>query len=225
MRPSRPFVRFVARRVAALVLLMLGITLVAFLLTNLVPGDPAAANLGQRAIEDPAAVAAFRERYGLDKPLPAAVRHLRLAARARRPRRVPADQDAGHDRARHLHPGDRRARAAFDRVRRHGRRRAGHPRRDPPEPRHRSRPASRLAHRRLDAHFLDRARRSLRLLLPARLAAGPRPARSRVRRAAHITPASSRSMRCSRGSGRRQGTRPAISFCRRSFSPSSTSAC
>jgi peptide/nickel transport system permease protein len=70
MRPSRPFVRFVARRLAALVLLMLGITLVAFLLTNLVPGDPAAANLGQRAIEDPAAVAAFRERYGLDKPLP-----------------------------------------------------------------------------------------------------------------------------------------------------------
>jgi len=70
MRPSRPFLRFVARRVAALFLLMLGITLVAFLLTNLVPGDPAAANLGQRAIEDPAAVAAFRERYGLDKPLP-----------------------------------------------------------------------------------------------------------------------------------------------------------
>ena len=70
MRPSRPFVRFVARRLAALVLLMLGITLVAFVLTNLVPGDPAAANLGQRAIEDPAAVAAFRERYGLDKPLP-----------------------------------------------------------------------------------------------------------------------------------------------------------
>jgi peptide/nickel transport system permease protein len=70
MRPSRPFVRFVARRIAALLLLMLGITLVAFLLTNLVPGDPAAANLGQRAIEDPAAVAAFRERYGLDKPLP-----------------------------------------------------------------------------------------------------------------------------------------------------------
>lgn len=40
------------------------------MLTNLVPGDPAAANLGQRAIEDPAAVASFRERYGLDKSLP-----------------------------------------------------------------------------------------------------------------------------------------------------------
>jgi len=35
-----------------------------------VPGDPAAANLGQRAINDPAAVAAFRKSYGLDKPLP-----------------------------------------------------------------------------------------------------------------------------------------------------------
>jgi peptide/nickel transport system permease protein len=35
-----------------------------------VPGDPAAANLGQRAIADPAAVQAFRQHYGLDKPLP-----------------------------------------------------------------------------------------------------------------------------------------------------------
>jgi peptide/nickel transport system permease protein len=62
--------RFLARRLAAAVLLLLGITLVAFLLTNVVPGDPAAANLGQRAIEDPEAVAAFNRRYGLDKPLP-----------------------------------------------------------------------------------------------------------------------------------------------------------
>jgi peptide/nickel transport system permease protein len=35
-----------------------------------VPGDPAAANLGQQAINDPAAVAAFNHHYGLDKPLP-----------------------------------------------------------------------------------------------------------------------------------------------------------
>ena len=68
--PSRPFVRFLGRRLAALVLLGLGITFVAFVLTELVPGDPAAANLGQRAIGDPAAVRAFREHYGLDKPLP-----------------------------------------------------------------------------------------------------------------------------------------------------------
>lgn len=62
--------RFLARRLLAAVLLMFGITLVSFVLTNVVPGDPAAANLGQRAIEDPEAVAAFNRRYGLDKPLP-----------------------------------------------------------------------------------------------------------------------------------------------------------
>lgn len=62
--------RFLARRLLAAVLLLLGITLVSFVLTNVVPGDPAAANLGQRAIEDPEAVASFNRRYGLDKPLP-----------------------------------------------------------------------------------------------------------------------------------------------------------
>ena len=51
-------------------MLCVGITLVAFVVTHLVPGDPAAANLGQRAIGDPAAVQAFRHQYGLDRPLP-----------------------------------------------------------------------------------------------------------------------------------------------------------
>ena len=69
-RSSRPFLRFVLRRLGALVLLGIGITIVAFLLTSVVPGDPAAANLGQQAINDPAAVQAFNEHYGLDKPLP-----------------------------------------------------------------------------------------------------------------------------------------------------------
>jgi peptide/nickel transport system permease protein len=69
-RSSHPFLRFLGRRLAALVLLAVGITAVAFVLTQLVPGDPAAANLGQQAINDPSAVAAFRSHYGLDKPLP-----------------------------------------------------------------------------------------------------------------------------------------------------------
>lgn len=60
---------FLARRALAGVLLVVGITVVAFLLTHVVPGDPAAAALGQRAIEDPATVAAFRAKYGLDQPL------------------------------------------------------------------------------------------------------------------------------------------------------------
>lgn len=62
--------RFVARRAAAFVLLAVGITLVVFLLTQAVPADPVAAALGEQAAADPKAVAAFKEHYGLDKPLP-----------------------------------------------------------------------------------------------------------------------------------------------------------
>jgi peptide/nickel transport system permease protein len=65
-----PFVRFLLRRAAALVLLGIGITLIAFLFTQVVPGDPVTANLGEQAAGDPAAVEAFRERYGLDDALP-----------------------------------------------------------------------------------------------------------------------------------------------------------
>ncbi|HEX4726194.1 MAG TPA: ABC transporter permease [Jatrophihabitans sp.] len=62
--------RYLGRRLAIGVVLVIGTTLIAFLLTQLVPGDPAAANLGQRAISDPAAVATFRHQNGLDRPLP-----------------------------------------------------------------------------------------------------------------------------------------------------------
>ena len=68
--PSATFGRFVARRALALVLLAIGITLVVFHLTQLVPSDPVTANLGEQAAGDPEAVAAFKEHYGLDKPLP-----------------------------------------------------------------------------------------------------------------------------------------------------------
>ncbi|MGH3102951.1 MAG: ABC transporter permease [Gaiellaceae bacterium] len=68
--PAPPFARFLLRRMAALVLLGLGITLIAFGFTQLVPGDPVAANLGEQAAADPAAVKAFEERYGLDEPVP-----------------------------------------------------------------------------------------------------------------------------------------------------------
>ncbi len=70
LRPSRSFVRFLARRFVALVLLSLGITAVVFVLTQLVPSNPVAANLGEQAAADPAVVKAFRAHYGLDKPLP-----------------------------------------------------------------------------------------------------------------------------------------------------------
>jgi peptide/nickel transport system permease protein len=69
-RPSASFLRFLLRRGAALVLLAVGITLVVFVLTQLVPSNAVATNLGEQAAADPAAVAAFKAHYGLDKPLP-----------------------------------------------------------------------------------------------------------------------------------------------------------
>src|SRR6478672_1182719 len=70
MRRSPGFLRFVARRLAALVFLAIGITAVTFVLTQLVPSNAVATNLGEQAAGDPAAVAAFEHHYGLDKPLP-----------------------------------------------------------------------------------------------------------------------------------------------------------
>jgi peptide/nickel transport system permease protein len=50
--------------------LMVGMTLIAFVVSHSVPADPVAAHLGQRAMEDPIIVAAFRQQWGLDRPLP-----------------------------------------------------------------------------------------------------------------------------------------------------------
>ena len=54
----------------AAVLLMFGVTLVTFTLTNLVPADPVQAALGEQAAADPEIVAKFRADQGLDQPLP-----------------------------------------------------------------------------------------------------------------------------------------------------------
>jgi peptide/nickel transport system permease protein len=67
---SSSFLRFLLRRLAALVLLLFGITLVTFVLTELVPSNAAVTSLGEQAAGDPAAVKAFDQHYGLDKPLP-----------------------------------------------------------------------------------------------------------------------------------------------------------
>jgi peptide/nickel transport system permease protein len=42
----------------------------AFVASHSVPADPVAAQLGQRAMEDPTIVATFRQEWGPDKPLP-----------------------------------------------------------------------------------------------------------------------------------------------------------
>src|ERR1700716_4598702 len=60
----------VIRRVLLMVPLMLGMTLIAFVVSHSVPADPVAAHLGRRSMEAPTIVAAFRQQWGLDKPLP-----------------------------------------------------------------------------------------------------------------------------------------------------------
>ena len=60
----------IVKRLISAVVLLFGATIVTFLLVNVVPGDPAAANLSQTAYEDPVIREAFRAKWGLDQPLP-----------------------------------------------------------------------------------------------------------------------------------------------------------
>ncbi len=58
---------FIGRRLLQTVPVLIGISLVSFLLIILIPGDPARLVLGARATED--AVAALRHDWGLDRPM------------------------------------------------------------------------------------------------------------------------------------------------------------
>ncbi len=60
--------RYVLRRLALLPPLLVGVSLLLFVLTHLVPADPARLIAGEHA--DPAQVAAVRRAFGLDRPLP-----------------------------------------------------------------------------------------------------------------------------------------------------------
>ena len=60
-------VRFAVRRVAQAGVVLLGVSLIVFLLVQLVPGDPIRVSLGTRF--DPETYAALRERAGFDRPL------------------------------------------------------------------------------------------------------------------------------------------------------------
>ncbi len=60
--------RYVARRVALAVLVVVGVVVLTFVIARVVPGDPAATWAGPHA--RPGQIAAARERLGLDRPLP-----------------------------------------------------------------------------------------------------------------------------------------------------------
>ena len=60
---------YVGRRVLLLPVMLVGITLLSFVLSHAVPSDPVAANLGEQSAANSEIVAAFRHRWGLDRPL------------------------------------------------------------------------------------------------------------------------------------------------------------
>ncbi len=63
-------IRFLIRRVVLSVPLLIGVTLLTFVISHTVPSDPLVSNLGQRSMSDPKVVAAFKSEWGLDQPLP-----------------------------------------------------------------------------------------------------------------------------------------------------------
>lgn len=60
--------KFILRRLFLLIPLLIGVTLIAFIISQTVPSDPINAALGQKAVSNPEIVAAFRAKWGLDKP-------------------------------------------------------------------------------------------------------------------------------------------------------------
>ncbi|MCC7452012.1 MAG: ABC transporter permease [Anaerolineae bacterium] len=64
-----PLYLYILRRLIFMIPLLFGITLVSFVIAHAIPADPITANLGQRAMSEPAIVNAFRAEWGLDQPL------------------------------------------------------------------------------------------------------------------------------------------------------------
>jgi len=61
--------RYLVRRVLVALPTLVGITVVTFLVSHLLPPDLVLTSLGDRATQSPGLVAAFRHRWGLDRPL------------------------------------------------------------------------------------------------------------------------------------------------------------
>jgi peptide/nickel transport system permease protein len=61
---------YLARRAIFLVPLLIGLSILMFLLIHAAPGDPALAMMGERAASNPQYVEQVRKNLGLDKPLP-----------------------------------------------------------------------------------------------------------------------------------------------------------
>jgi peptide/nickel transport system permease protein len=63
-----PLYRYVLRRILFVIPLLIGITLVAFVIANAVPADPVTANIPMSQLNNKEIVDAFRAKWGLDRP-------------------------------------------------------------------------------------------------------------------------------------------------------------
>ncbi|MEI3612802.1 ABC transporter permease [Pseudogracilibacillus sp. SO30301A] len=61
--------RYIGRRLLFLLFLLFGVSFLVFMISHLVPSDPVASNLSQAAMSNPEVVAAYKEKWGLDKSL------------------------------------------------------------------------------------------------------------------------------------------------------------
>jgi peptide/nickel transport system permease protein len=62
------FLTFVGRRIVGIAAVMIGVSVITFAISHVIPADPAVAALGDHATPDQ--IAAFRAEYHLDRPLP-----------------------------------------------------------------------------------------------------------------------------------------------------------
>ena len=61
--------KYIARRLVFMAFLLIGVSVIVFIITHMVPANPAVAYLGTAGASDPEVVAAFNARWGLDQPL------------------------------------------------------------------------------------------------------------------------------------------------------------
>ncbi len=66
---------FLIRRLTVTLLVVAGSTLIVFVLTRIVPGDPIRTMLAAAQVADPALVAQYRRDFGLDQPMPVQYAH------------------------------------------------------------------------------------------------------------------------------------------------------
>src|SRR2546430_10307550 len=62
------FLGFLARRILGIAAVMIGVSVITFAISHVIPADPAVAALGDHATAEQ--IAAFRAEYHLDRPLP-----------------------------------------------------------------------------------------------------------------------------------------------------------